>query len=71
MMGDSPGAAVPAAAIAGAEGPLRARGAAALAGSGSSSGAPAVGAALPSLHLASWERQVEGDFELVHACPEE
>ena len=66
-MGDSPGAAAPAAASAEAEATLRARAAAALAGSESSSGAPAVGAALPSDDLATWARQVEAEFARVHA----
>ena len=66
-MGDSPGAAAPAAAIAEAGASLRARAAAALAGSGSSSGVPAVGAALPSDDLAAWAHQVEAEYARVHA----
>ena len=65
-MGDSPGAAAPAAASAEAEDTLGARAAAALAGSGSFSGAPAVGAALPSDDWAAWARRVEAEFALVH-----
>ena len=66
-MGDSPGAAAPAAISDEAEVTLRARAAAALAGSGSSSWAPAVGAALPSDDLATWARQGEVKFAQVHA----
>ena len=66
-MGDSPGAAAPAAASAEAEATLRTRAAAALVGSGSFSGAPAVGGALPSEDLATWARQVEAEFARVHA----
>ena len=66
-MGDSPGAVAPAAASDEAEATLRARAAAALAGSGYSSGAPAVGAALPLDDLATWARQVEAEFVRVHA----
>ena len=62
-MGDSPGAA---AASAEAEA-LRTGAAAALAGSRSASGAPAVGAALPSDDLATWARQVQTEFARVHA----
>ena len=65
-MGDSPGAAAPEAASVEAEDTLGARTAAALAGSGSSSGAPAVGAALPSDDWATWARQVEAEFARVH-----
>ena len=65
-MGDSPGTAAPAAASAEAEDTLGARAAPALAGSGSSSGAPTVGAALPSDDWATWARQVEAEFERVH-----
>ena len=65
-MGDSPGAAAPAAASAEAEDTLGAPAAAALAGSRSSSGAPAVGAALPSDDWAKWGRQVEAEFARVH-----
>ena len=66
-MGDSPGAAAPAAASAEGETALRARVAAALAGSGSSSGAPAVGAAVPSDDFDTWARQVEAELARVHA----
>ena len=65
-MGDSPGAAVPAAASADAEATPRARAAATLAGSEFSSGAPAVGAALRSDDWATWARQVEVEFARVH-----
>ena len=64
---DSPGAAAPAAASAEAGATPRARAAAALAGAGYSSGAPAVGAALPSDDLATWARQVEAELARVHA----
>ena len=66
-MGDSPGAAAPAAASDEAEATLRARALAALAGSGSSSEASAVGAALPLDDLVTLARQVEADFARVHA----
>ena len=65
-MGDSSGAAAPAAASVEAENTLGAPAAAALVGSGSSSGAPAVGAALPSDDWATWARHVEAEFALVH-----
>ena len=61
-LGDSPGAAAPAAASAKAEDTLGARAAAALASSGSFSGAQPVGAALPSGDWATWARQVEAEF---------
>ena len=70
-MRDSPGASAPAAAGDEAEATLRARAAAALAGSGFYYGAPAVGAALPSDDLATWARQVEAEFARVHGRPDE
>ena len=70
-MSDSPGAAAPAAASAEAEATLRARAAASLADSRSSSGAPAVGAALPSDDMATWARQVEAEFAGIYTCLDE
>ena len=61
-MGDSPGTVAPAAASVEAEDTLGARTAADLAGSRSSSGAPAVGAVLRSDYWATWARQVEAEF---------
>ena len=65
-MGDSSGAAAPAAASVEAEHTLGARTDAALAGSGSSSGAPAVGATSLSDDWAARARQVEAEFAQVH-----
>ena len=65
-MGDSPGAAALAAASAEAENTLGVPAAASIAGSGSFSGAPAVGASLLSDDWATWARQVEAEFALVH-----
>ena len=66
-MGDLPDAAAPAATSDEAEVTLRAQVAAALAGSGSSSGASAVGTSLTSDDLATWTRQVEAKIARVHA----
>ena len=65
-MGDSPGAAAPAAASANAEDTLGDRAAAALASSGSSCGAQPVGADLPADDWATWAGQVEAEFARVH-----
>ena len=66
-MGDSPDAAARAAISDEAEAALQARAAAALAGSGSTSGAPAVGVPLTSADLAKWAGQVEAEFTRVKA----
>ena len=70
-MADSPDAAARAAASDEAEAALRARGAAALADSGSTSGARAVGVALTSADLAKWAGQVEAELARVNASFDE
>ena len=65
-VGDSTGASAPAAASIEAEDTLGAPTAAALASSGSSTGAPAVDATLLLDDWATWARQVEAEFAQVH-----
>lgn len=66
-MGDSSAAAAPASVNNEVNAALRARAAAAFAGSGFTSGTPAVGAALTSHGLATCARQVEDAFARVNA----
>ena len=65
-MGDSPAAGLPASASDEAEAAMRTRAAAALASSGSTLGAPVVGAALTSDDLSTWAGQVEAECARVN-----